>query len=75
MTLPKDTDYYTVAEVAAHLRISTMSVYRYIKAGQIPSVRLGGSVRVPAAGLAALENSALASVPDDHDTQRPAEEL
>ncbi len=36
----------TVAEVAAHLRVSTMTVYRLLKAGELPSVRIGKSFRV-----------------------------
>lgn len=37
----------TVAEVAALLRVSTMTVYRLIKAGQLPALRIGKSYRVP----------------------------
>jgi excisionase family DNA binding protein len=37
----------TVDEVAALLRISKQSVYRAIRAGQIPSVRIGKSPRIP----------------------------
>jgi excisionase family DNA binding protein len=36
----------TVAEVASHLRVSTMTVYRLLKAGELPSVRIGKSFRV-----------------------------
>ena len=38
--------FLTVAEVAAQLRVSTMTVYRLIKAGQLASVRGGKSYRV-----------------------------
>jgi len=38
--------FLTVAEVAAELRVSTMTVYRLIKAGQLASVRVGKSYRV-----------------------------
>ena len=38
--------YLTVAEVAAQLRVSTMTVYRLLKAGQLASVRVGKSYRV-----------------------------
>ena len=38
--------FLTVAEVAAQLRVSTMTVYRLIKAGQLASVRVGKSYRV-----------------------------
>ena len=38
--------FLTVAEVAALLRVSTMTVYRLIKAGSLPAVRVGKSYRV-----------------------------
>ena len=38
--------FLTVAEVAAILRVSTMTVYRLIKAGELPSVRVGKSYRL-----------------------------
>ncbi len=38
--------FLTAAEVAATLRVSTMTVYRLIQAGQLPAVRVGKSYRV-----------------------------
>jgi excisionase family DNA binding protein len=38
--------FLTVAEVAGLLRVSTMTVYRLIKAGNLPAVRVGKSFRV-----------------------------
>ena len=38
--------YLTVAEVAAMLRVSTMTVYRLIKAGELPAMRVGKSFRL-----------------------------
>ena len=38
----------TVAEVAARLRVSKMTVYRLIPAGELPARRVGRSFRVPA---------------------------
>lgn len=35
-----------MAEVAGMLRVSTMTVYRLIKAGQLAAVRVGKSYRV-----------------------------
>jgi excisionase family DNA binding protein len=40
------TRFLTVAEVAAVLRVSTMTVYRLINAGQLPAVRIGRSFRL-----------------------------
>ncbi len=38
--------FLTVAEVASMLRVSTMTVYRLIKGGQLPAARVGKSYRV-----------------------------
>lgn len=38
--------FLTAAEVAELLRVSTMTVYRLIKAGDIAAVRVGKSYRV-----------------------------
>lgn len=38
--------YLTVAEVAGMLRVSTMTVYRLIKARELPAVRVGRSYRL-----------------------------
>lgn len=37
----------TVEEVAAALRVSKMTVYRMVERGEIPSVRIGRSFRIP----------------------------
>ena len=39
--------FLTVAEVAELLRVSKMTVYRMVHAGEIPAVRVGRSFRVP----------------------------
>ncbi len=38
--------FLTVQEVADTLRVSSMTVYRLIKAGDLPAVRVGRSFRV-----------------------------
>lgn len=38
--------FLTVAEVADLLRVSSMTVYRLIKSGELASVRIGKSYRV-----------------------------
>jgi excisionase family DNA binding protein len=43
--------FMTVGEVAAVLRVSSMTVYRLINAGQLPAVRIGRSFRVHEAEL------------------------
>ena len=48
--------FLTVAEVALVMRVSRMTVYRLVHAGQLPAVRFGRSFRVPeAAVLRAIE--------------------
>jgi excisionase family DNA binding protein len=39
--------FLTVAEVAAVMRVSKMTVYRIVHAGELPAVRVGRSFRVP----------------------------
>ena len=36
----------TVAEVAASMRVSNMTVYRLIKSGELPAVRVGKGYRI-----------------------------
>jgi excisionase family DNA binding protein len=39
--------FYTVKEVASHMRVSKMTVYRLLNSNELPSVRVGNSFRVP----------------------------
>ncbi len=39
--------FLTVAEVAAIMRVSKMTVYRMVHAGELPAIRVGRSFRVP----------------------------
>lgn len=39
--------FLTVAEVASLMRVSKMTVYRMVHAGDLPAVRVGRSFRVP----------------------------
>jgi excisionase family DNA binding protein len=39
--------FLTVAEVAAVMRVSKMTVYRLVHSGEMPAVRVGRSFRVP----------------------------
>lgn len=39
--------FLTVAEVAGMMRVSKMTVYRLVHAGELPAVRVGRSFRVP----------------------------
>ncbi|MFB9377460.1 helix-turn-helix domain-containing protein [Kineococcus gynurae] len=42
-----DVRFLTVAEVAAMMRVSKMTVYRLVHNGELPAVRVGRSFRVP----------------------------
>ncbi|OJY37599.1 MAG: transcriptional regulator [Pseudonocardia sp. 73-21] len=52
---PRDSDlghigqvqFLTVAEVAAMMRVSKMTVYRLVHGGDLPAARVGRSFRVP----------------------------
>lgn len=45
--------FLTVAEVADVMRVSKMTVYRLVHAGELPAVRVGKSYRVPQEALQA----------------------
>lgn len=44
--LPAYTDWFTVHEVAAHLRVSGMTVYRLVKTAVLPHTKVGKSFRI-----------------------------
>jgi excisionase family DNA binding protein len=49
-----DVRFLTVAEVAAMMRVSNMTVYRMVESGKLPAVRFGRSYRIPESALAAV---------------------
>jgi excisionase family DNA binding protein len=44
---PATVQFLTVAEVAARMRVSKMTVYRLVHGGELPAARVGRSFRVP----------------------------
>ena len=48
---PAGQAFLTVAEVASMLRVSNMTVYRLVKAGDLRAVRVGKSYRLTAADV------------------------
>ena len=44
---PTKVQFLTVAEVAAMMRVSKMTVYRLVHSGELTAVRVGRSFRVP----------------------------
>ena len=43
---PEQAGFMTVNEVASLLRVSNMTVYRLINAGELPAARIGTSYRI-----------------------------
>lgn len=39
--------FLTIAEVAAMIRVSRMTVYRLVHNGELPAIRVGRSFRIP----------------------------
>ena len=50
--------FLTVAEVAAMMRVSKMTVYRLVHGGELAAVRVGRSFRVPAPAVRAYLDDA-----------------
>jgi excisionase family DNA binding protein len=58
-------DLMTVSEVAALLRVSTMTVYRLVDAGLLRAIRIGRSLRLPRASvLEFIRDAENASTPE-----------
>ncbi|MCY1157614.1 MAG: DNA-binding protein, partial [Citricoccus sp.] len=62
--------FMTVTEVAEMMRVSRMTVYRMIHAGELPAVRFGRSYRVPQAAVEEILQTGTTQVPvtgtEDH---------
>ncbi|MCU1402121.1 MAG: hypothetical protein QOG18_2289 [Microbacteriaceae bacterium] len=52
--------FLTVAEVADMMRVSKMTVYRLVHAGELPAIRFGRSFRVPESAVEAAITSHIA---------------
>lgn len=52
--------FYSVAQVAQMLGMSTMTLYRAIKDGEFPAVRVRGRLIVPARAVEAMADAAVA---------------
>ncbi len=53
-----DEPFLTVPEAARLVRLSVKSVYRLIDSGQIPAIRVAGSIRIPTEWRDALMRAA-----------------
>ena len=52
----------TVAEVADHMRVSNMTVYRLIKSGTLPALRVGKNYRIRARDLESYLDASVTQV-------------
>ena len=64
------TTFLTVAEVADMLRVSRMTVYRWVHAGDMPAVRFGRSFRVPEQAVEAFMENAVLGTEAARDDER-----
>lgn len=59
-------EFLSVAELALRLRVSRTTAYNLVRTNEVPSIRLGGSIRIPTSALdrwlSDREEEALASV-------------
>jgi excisionase family DNA binding protein len=55
-----DVRFLTVAEVADMMRVSKMTVYRMVHAGDLPAIRFGRSFRVPESAVQAAIDTTVA---------------
>ena len=54
--------FLTVGEVADMMRVSNMTVYRLVHAGDLPAVRFGRSFRIPESAVIAAIETPIANV-------------
>jgi len=66
MSTVENLDLLTVAEAASILRISRATAYRLVESGELPAVKVGGSIRV---GREALLDTLAFRVPDQESGQ------
>lgn len=57
MNAEEQKDFYNIQEVAEKLCLSVKSVRRYIAAGNLDSVKIGGAYRIPSGALEAFINN------------------
>lgn len=60
MRYNSETNFLTVQEVSALLRLSVLTIYKYIKSGKLSAIEFGGHYRVSEPSLATfIENHAV----------------
>ncbi|MBN7793491.1 helix-turn-helix domain-containing protein [Microbacterium esteraromaticum] len=58
----QDVRFLTVAEVAELMRVSKMTVYRLVHAGELPAIRFGRSYRVPESAVVEMMHKPISDV-------------
>ena len=64
-----DDRLWTVAEVAEHMRVSNMTVYRLIKSGELPAIRVGKNYRIRGRDLQRYLESSTTTQPRPDEAQ------
>jgi len=65
-----DVRFLTVAEVADMMRVSKMTIYRMVHAGELPAIRFGRSFRVPESAVQAAISTGVVAQDDVDDRGR-----
>src|SRR5690606_1768811 len=65
-----DVRFLTVAEVADMMRVSKMTIYRMVHAGELPAIRFGRSFRVPESAVQAAIGTGVVAQDDVDDRGR-----
>ncbi|MGH9208314.1 MAG: helix-turn-helix domain-containing protein [Acidimicrobiales bacterium] len=63
--------YLTVQEVAARLRVSDLTVRRWIWAGKLPAMRVGRVLRIQQADVDSLGQNSRSHLPSSPEEVRP----
>lgn len=74
-TAPRPKRFYTIAEIASVLGVSYPTVYRAIRAGEFPAIRVRGRYVIPAKAIDQLEADALVGGLVDSADLAPREEV
>ena len=73
MASPIPHDLLTAREVADVMRVSTMTVYRLIKAGELPAIRVGKHLRIRERDVVQfLDERVVGAVPEGGPDHWPA---
>lgn len=43
-----DSEWFSVRQIAGHINLAPMTIYRLVQSGEIPATRVGRSFRIPA---------------------------